>query len=295
MEEDGTAFIRFGDGTYGKKPQNSTDWMNYLFYATYHVGNGLSGNVGSESISRIVSSRLFNPLGITSIRNPIEAGGGRDPENTEAVRQYAPESFRKLKRAVTEEDYVKVLETHPEVHKALAMIIWTGSWYTVAIAIDRLGSGRDVDEKFKLKIRNFLNSYRLAGYDIEIKGPVYVPLHIIICVCVTPNHFRNEVKNKLLNVFSNYDDIYREHRGFFHPDNLTFGQSIYLSQIYELAMSIPGVSSINISRFARWAKPSNGELEGGEIKIAPDEIARLDNDPNYPENGKIEFLMTGGL
>lgn len=33
----------------------------------------------------------------------------------------------------------------------------------------------------------------------------------------------------------------------------------------------------------------------GEIDFSRLEIARLDNDPNAPENGKIEFFMEGGL
>ena len=31
------------------------------------------------------------------------------------------------------------------------------------------------------------------------------------------------------------------------------------------------------------------------IAMAPLEIARLDNDPSRPENGKIQFILKGGL
>ena len=36
------------------------------------------------------------------------------------------------------------------------------------------------------------------------------------------------------------------------------------------------------------------ELEKGIIQVNPSEIIRLDNDPNFPDNGKINFLMQGG-
>jgi hypothetical protein len=49
------------------------------------------------------------------------------------------------------------------------------------------------------------------------------------------------------------------------------------------------------NRFRRWGEASFGELAEGRISVGPLEIIRLDNDPNAPENGKIEFLMTGGL
>ena len=88
------------------------------------------------------------------------------------------------------------------------------------VSIDRYG-GKAVDEKFKVKIRNF-DKYRLAGYDIEINEPIYVPLDIRINVCVSSNYFRNQIKRELLKIFSNHD-LPDGWCGFFHPDNLTFG------------------------------------------------------------------------
>ncbi len=109
---------------------------------------------------------------------------GKDAETMEEVRQFAPQAFRTQKRAVTEEDYETMAEQHEEVQKAAAMFRWTGSWYTVFITIDRKG-GRQVDKKFKATIRRHLGQYRLAGYDLEINSPLFVPLDIIVTVCVT--------------------------------------------------------------------------------------------------------------
>jgi len=90
--------------------------------------------------------------------------------------------------------------------------------------------------------------------------------------------------------------------GFFHPDNFTFGQPVYLSRIIAAAMQVPGVHWVDTddtppkpNHFLRWGQASNGETQKGEIDFARLEIARLDNDPNNPENGKIEFFMEGGL
>ena len=84
-------------------------------------------------------------------------------------------------------------------------------------------------------------------------------------------------------------------RGFFHPDNFTFGQAVYLSAVYQLAMVVSGVASVEVKKFQRWAKKANNEKENGWLQPAELEIIRLDNDPNFPENGKIDFLMYGGL
>ena len=48
-------------------------------------------------------------------------------------------------------------------------------------------------------------------------------------------------------------------------------------------------------RFQRWGQPPHGELADGRITFGRLEIPQLDNDPNAAENGKIEFIMEGGL
>jgi hypothetical protein len=287
MENDGTAYIRFGDPKtkLGRVPNNK----DTTIFATYRVGNGRKGNVGAETITRIM---LNEPDGIKSVRNPMQASGGMEPQDFEEVRQYAPEAFRIQERAVTEHDYTEVLKRNPEIQKATAVIRWTGSWYTVFIAIDRYG-GKSIDEDFKVKIRNFLNKYRLAGYDIEINEPIYVPLDIRINVCVDSNYFRSQIKRALLKIFSNHD-LPDGRRGFFHPDNLTFGQPVFLNKIYEIAMKVEGITFVSVERFQRWRELDNHELDEGVIKMASFEIARLDNDPNFPENGRIEFVIEGG-
>ncbi|HBY59759.1 MAG TPA: putative baseplate assembly protein, partial [Solibacterales bacterium] len=115
--------------------------------------------------------------------------------------------------------------------------------------------------------------------------PVFVPLDIEISVCVLAGYFRADVKQALIAAF----------RGFFHPDNFTFGQPVFLSQIYALAQSVAGVESVLVTRFQRWGKTANQELGKGVLTPAGLEIVRLDNDPNFPENGKLEWVMNGGL
>jgi hypothetical protein len=60
-------------------------------------------------------------------------------------------------------------------------------------------------------------------------------------------------------------------------------------------MEVPGVDWVQPIRFQRWDQEPHGELEAGRITLARLEIARLDNDPNAAENGRLEFVMQGGL
>jgi hypothetical protein len=297
-ETDDTAYIRFSN-------MNSRDWTEQLmilntndfesFSATYRIGNGLRGNVGPYSINRMVVKKndSYKGEGIKTLFNPMAARGGQEPESLEKIRQCAPEAFRTQQRAVIESDYADIIKRHPQIQKAVAIKKWTGSWYTIFVTIDRIG-GLPVDDNFKIETVKFLNKYRLAGYDIEVNGPVYVPLKIELDICLKPGYFASEVNQELLRVFSNRT-LADGRKGFFHPDNFTFGQSLYLSQVYEAAMKIEGVLSVIIKVFQRWGRKSNNELDTGVIKVGMLEIIRLDNDLNFAENGIIDFNFNGDI
>ncbi len=287
IDNDGTPYIRFGDDELGMKPSDSTKENPNGFFAIYRVGNGKQGNVGRETITRIANSESFNAEGVTLIRNPMEAQGGIDPEDMENVRQFAPQAFRTQERAVTQEDYVQVLKQYPGIQSAYADIRWTGSWHTAFIAIDRVG-GQPVDDVFKQEIMQYFEKYRLAGYDVEIIDPNYVPLLIHVNVCIAQNYYWGDVEMALLDIFSNRI-LLDGTTGFFYPDNFSFGQTVYLSKIIEAALRVPGVNSITVDTFQRFGKVPNNELANAKIVIASSEIARLDNDPNFQENGKIMF------
>jgi hypothetical protein len=134
----------------------------------------------------------------------------------------------------------------------------------------------------------------MAGYDLEVDAPVFVPLDIALELCVAEGYYRSSVKEALLGTLSNRTLISGE-QGFFHPDRFTFGRPVYLSQLYAAILKIPGVASVDVTRFQRWGKAANHELENGVLSVGRLEIARLDNDPNFPENGRLELILKGGL
>jgi predicted phage baseplate assembly protein len=284
VEQDGTTHLRFGDNVLGQRPAGQT-----CLKADYRVGNGVAGNVGANAIARVVCN---NP-DLKRVWNPLPAKGGVEPETMEQARQFAPQAFRQQQRAVTSADYVEITQRRADVQRAAARYRWTGSWYTAFVTVDRAG-GLPVDEDFERDLRDYLNSFRLAGYDLEINGPISAALELAILVCVKPGFFRSDVRHSLLRVFSSRT-LSDGRRGFFHPDNFTFGQSLYLSRIYEAAQAVDGVASVEVQKFQRWGKTAQGELANGVLTAGSYEVIRLDNDPNFPENGKIDFVMGGGL
>jgi hypothetical protein len=193
---------------------------------------------------------------------------------------------------VTPADYVEVTERHSQVQRAAASFRWTGSWHTVFVTADRWG-GFPVDNAFKDELRGHLERYRMAGHDLEIDAPRFVPLEIEMAVCARPDYFRSDVKAALLEVFSNRT-LPDGWRGVFHPDNFSLGQAVYLSRLYAAAMAVQGVASVRVTKFQRWDAPGDEALEEGVLELARLEIARLDNDPNYPERGVLRVMVEGG-
>jgi len=82
--------------------------------------------------------------------------------------------------------------------------------------------------------------------------------------------------------------------GFFHPDNMTFGEGVYLSPLVAVVQSVEGVESVKVNKLQRLNEPPNQEIENGILPLGPFEIARLDNDPSFPENGLLRLDMRGG-
>ena len=286
-EEDGTSFLRFGDDTHGRRPEKDTE-----FFATYRVGEGPQGNVGAETLAHVVS---IEPE-IIRVRNPLPARGGLEPESMEEARQKAPSAFRTQERAVTRDDYAEAALRHPGLQRAAARFRWTGSWRTVFVTLDPLG-GDTVDRVPALKtaIRDHLERFRLAGYDLEVDDPQYISLEIELQVCVTPGYFRGDVERVLLEVFSNClrpDGT----PGLFHPDRFSFGEPVYLSPLTQAALAVEGVDSVQFLTFRRRGQPDQGKaLKDGRILLNRLEIARLDNDPNFPEHGTFRATLVGGL
>jgi hypothetical protein len=283
IEDDGATRLRFSNTGHALRPDSGTS-----FKATYRVGNGPDGNVGADAVHHIVSA---DPR-ILKARNPLPAAGGTAPETKEQIRRRAPQAFRTQQRAVTPEDYARVTELHADVQRAAATLRWTGSWYTVFVTVDRKG-GVLLDDTFKSALRRHVDRYRMAGHDLEFDDPRFVSIELDIQVCVAPEYFREHVKQALLRVFSRQalsDGL----RGMFHPDNFSFGEPVYLSPLYAAAHAVPGVESVRIDKFQRQGVDDTQYLDDGKLSLGRLEIARLDNDPSFPEHGILRLNMGGG-
>ena len=280
VDDDGDAQLRFGDDEHGQRPDSGTS-----FTAIYRVGNGTAGNVGAESIAHIVGAGADVSL-VTKVRNPLPAAGGVDPETADSVRRNAPQAFRTQERAVTMDDYATLAARDPRVNRTTSTRRWTGCCYTVFTTVDP----RDGVDATALKadLASSLELYRMAGQDLQLNNPSYVSLEIDLLVDVQDDYFRSDVRQALLQVLGNGP------QGLFNADNFSFGQTVYLSSVYAAAHQVSGVASVKVGTFQRYGISDSTALDKGKMVLGRQEIARLDNDPNFPEHGVLQLTFMGG-
>ncbi len=311
IDDDAAAVLRFGDDQYGRQPLGVEGVA-----ARYRIGNGRAGNIGAGALVHIVeptAAELVDPAdpsagpavfaAVERLFQALPARFGVDPESIDEVRQLGPEAFRAIQfRAVTEEDWREVALRHPGVAAAKARFRWTGTWHTVFVAIHPVeagdlvrlpGGGAALAPAFAADVRAHLRRFKLAGYDLAVHAARYVPLEIDVRICVRRGHFRGDVLEAVARALSNRPGPDGT-RGFFHALELSFGQPVYLSRLYAAIEAVEGVESAVVTVFKRYWEVAGDELGRGFIGIGDLEIARLDNDPNFPESGALRLTAVGG-
>jgi predicted phage baseplate assembly protein len=314
-DDDGKLRLRFGPTA---PPAGATLAVHY------RVGNGEAGNLGREAINKIVfcGTRQSSsgprqaspadgpppPQGITKVRNPLPAVGGTEPEPVADVRRRAPEHMlHRLERAITATDYATLAEdrTGPEVQRAAGDLRWTGSWYEAQVGIDALGTTVSyrppagyarpgptptaAPQWLLDEVRQALHRYRRIGHDLAVSTARLVPLDLELKVTVDPDYIQGHVKEAVQLALSS------EPGGLFHPDNLTFGTPVRVSQIVATAAAVAGVRHVEATRLRRLfdAGDPTEAVDSGVLPLRRLEVAQLDSD-RLLENGRLELVMEGG-
>jgi hypothetical protein len=288
IDDDGLAHLRFGDGVLGRQPQAGD-----FFRALQRIGNGPSGNVGRDSIIWLaLASGTLSGADIQP-RNPLPASGGTAPESLAEVKLYAPGAFRAHPlRAIVADDYAMFAARAPGVQAATCAMDWNGSWYEADVVVDPLGR-EDLPAAMAQSIDADLERYRRIGHDVAVHAACYVPLLISLSVCVAPTFLAAHVLAALQDRFS--AGLRRDGMpGFFHPDRLQLGMPIDASVLIAEAQAVTGVVHVELKQLTRVDNSMGDVPPDGVLRLGKCEIAQVDNDPDHPDHGGIQFIMRGG-
>ncbi len=255
-DENEITTVIFGDGQYGQIPQ-----PNARILASYRVGGGSVGNVGTGQITGVIKSPELQLLGARVV-NRAPASGGAERETIEQAIKFAPLVFKSMQRAVTADDYVAQAKLFPGVSKARAE---TTNWNTVKLYIAPTGSGEPPTDILKQDLLAYFEDKRMLTTLIEIESPDYVPVEIRAEIGVLP-YFDKET------VLAAADGAVRQLLDF---EKVDFKQVLFLSKVYEALEALDGVDFVNVSTFRR-AGAAQAIPPDGRIVMNTNEVPVLD-------------------
>ena len=142
-----------------------------------------------------------------------------------------------------------------------------------------------------------LDRFRQAGRETVVPDPVYADIDLRIEICVAPTRYAADVASEVETALLGTKGPLAR-RGFFDPDNFTFGAPLFRSRLGATAIqcSCPACarsSDIFIRRgWFDWRPFTELTFTGSSAG----EIVRLDNDlrPSRPRHSAKSSSMQGG-
>ena len=266
--------------------------------ASYQAGQGAAGNVQAEAINAVValSTAARAALSVVqSLRNPLPAVGGTDPESIAAAKAALPGAFLVGQpRALVAADYTAIAERVPGVRRAATVLRWTGIRYAADVAVQP-AAGEDPGQELLADVQDALWPLRRIGHELWVRPPSYRPLVVALNVDIGADVVRADATAALTALLGSGQQADGT-PGLFNPGRLGFGQPVYASPIVAAAQDVPGVDAVALTRFGflgPQAPPVSSPIPE-QLRLRPSEIARLDNDPEAPEHGHAIINLRGG-
>lgn len=276
--------VKFGFGDLGRPPTDGT-----ILRLRYHTDPGLEGNIASFAMA------LSWPLGaapdpqltgfVSAVTNPLPFDNACIEETAGSIRLNAPHHYRaRPRRAVLPEDYSAIIELLPWVDRAFSTTRWTGSWSTDFVAVDPVHSVAMTDDQWA-ELATEIDCIRLAARDARPVGATYLDVDVEVVVCVAAGFFAGDVLKRVRETLAP--------PGFFGPANFTFGDPLRRSAIEVAVQRVPGVAhvdgiNVRVHGMGDWrpfAEPA--------ILAGPDEIIRLQDDPDRSTLGLLRVRAAG--
>lgn len=256
--------------TYGTAPTNTT------LTVRYSIANGLTDNVLSNTITKIVQSDITNPADSTdpvvletiknslAVNNPLPAWGGQNRKDIDIIRQEAMANFAAQNRNVTRDDYILRVYSMPSKYGAVAKVFveqdtQIGNWlgdrvpnpYALnlyVLAFDKNKNFVQCNDIMKNNIIQFLSQYRMLTDAINIKNPYVINISIDIEIMSRPNTNSNEVILRCLDRMVE----------MFKPENMGINEPIIISKIRTELDRVEGVETVMSINFGNLIDTSLG-------------------------------------
>jgi hypothetical protein len=169
---------------------------------------------------------------------------------------------------------------------------WTGSWLTVLTTADPVASEELTVPQLN-ELGNLLNRRRPAGYESYVLAPRYAPVDLQIAVAAQPTMFAADVEASVLDALRPGVSASGV-PGFFDHTRWSFGQPLDASALLAAIQRARGVLGVISVAFRRRGVQADWTTMPETVEIPADQLLRLDDDPNHPENGGLRLTVEGG-
>jgi hypothetical protein len=246
-----SAYIQFGNGSYGALPTQNT-----TIKAIYRIGGGVVGNVGANTIASFVATAPSN----VTFTQTTAAYGGADAENLSSVRQNAPGAFYTQRRAITANDFQSIAQSLPVVSKANADVtLWSNPVVYAAPPNDGsytpgqiiLGALTGQSYGYLQTVQATLQRAAMAGTTVSVAPPSYISIAVKVTCYLDP---RTSQKKADAAVYNAITQLYAF-------DNQDFAATLSMHDILFAISQIK--SSLLLSYSKSWAYINQGRDSGG--------------------------------
>jgi len=198
--EENLKIIAFGDNHHGAIPENE---KNNIRFCELCFTNGQDSNIRENMIKDVETQNKI--LKNASINQILPATGGQDDEILEDGEKRALNLFKNIKRAVTAEDYIKIIKNTPGIMLKDVSIASSNQKLIqnkVYVAIKIPGKNY-IPDSYKKNILNWFENFRLINTQIEILDPVIIKINLKIKIILKPGYSCDKliIEKKLENFF----------------------------------------------------------------------------------------------
>ena len=235
--------LLFGDGIFGRKPQNGA-----VITVQYVVTSGSEGN-GPELFNFAGNflgdnGQVITPSAIPTINTISAASNGGDIESVDSIKYFAPRLYSTQYRAVTARDYESIVQQVYPNTESVSVVggeeVDPPQFGTVLITI-KPKNGEFVSDFDKTQILTKLKSYSLTGINQKIVDlqVLYVEIESFIYYDTTKISSVNDLKSKITSALTTYSKS---------GDVNKFGGRFKYSKVLNVVDNIDKAITSNITR-----------------------------------------------
>ena len=235
--------LLFGDGIFGRKPENGA-----VITVHYVVTSGSEGN-GPEFFNFAgnflgANGQVITPSVVPTINTINAASNGGDIETIDSIKYFAPRLYSSQYRAVTSRDYESIIQQIYPNTESVSVVggeeVDPPQFGTVLITI-KPKNGEFVSDFDKTQILTKLKSYSLTGINQKIIDlqVLYVEIESFIYYDSTKVSTVNDLKTKITSALTKYSNS---------GDVNKFGGRFKYSKVLNVVDNIDRAITSNITR-----------------------------------------------